>query len=231
MAVISTLKYKIHLKKIKSCLKKINEYEIHWGWLIDSATIPSSKSLIHHCVADGYTPEESVLYMVASKLKKIKTPKQFFKARRFYPFNIYSFYPDYDTNNFSLWYKVADEYRDTGRTCSKVFDEFRTVLNQLRKRYPQLFSGDLPELKYFWEVHFHTNVPFTFGVGSFYREGISLSKKEDGKLFKNANEQIDACYQQATNTEVTRFELFSDASDYIDKNCIDDMWWHTLDRS
>lgn len=229
MAVISTLKYKIHSKRINSCLKKISEYEFHWEWLIDSATIPSSKSLIHHCVADGYTPEESVLYMVACKFKKIKTPQQFFLARRFYPFNKISSYPNYAKNNFSLWYEVADDYRDTGRTCSKVFDEFQTVLNQLRKRYPQLFSGDLPELKYFWQVNFHTNVPFTFGVAPIYEEDLTSLKKDDGKLFKSANQQLATCYQYATNSEVARFELFSDASNYINENCIDDMWWHTLD--
>ena len=161
MKMISALKYKILLSRIESCLNELSPF-LSWTWL------RSSKDLINHCIADGLTPEESILYIALREYERLNGPEDFFEGR-YYSFRPYE--DNYGRNkNANQWFTLAKKYRDGGRVCSRIFNDFLTTMNQIKKKIPQLFSGESPELRYFWRVHFETNVPYTFGVESFYEE-------------------------------------------------------------
>ena len=198
MKMISALKYKILLSRIESCLNEISPWSHHWTWLT------SSKDLINHCMADGLTPEESILYIALREYERLNGPEDFFKGCD-YSFCLYE--DNYGRNkNANQWFTLAKKYRDGGRVRSRIFNDFLTTMNQIKKKIPQLFSGESPELRYFWRVHFETNVPYTFGYDY------------------NDYNDFDV---ESLSTEVASFELFSDAAKYVEENCSVDLWWHT----
>lgn len=127
-------------------MAKVTGYRYRFEWLALQET------LILHCVADKCTPEETILYIVGERFRKAEKYGDC-KCLQFLPSEKLT-KSDKPPENANEWLRVAERWKDEGKVASERFHEFVKTLYSAKSRWPEIFSGETPYVRKYWEVHF-----------------------------------------------------------------------------
>lgn len=122
-------------------MAKITGFRNRFEWLVFQET------LIFHCVADRRTPQETVLYIVGETFRKAEKYSDC-ERLQFLPFRKLT------RSNANEWFTVAKQWRDEGKVGNERLQDFVKTLNSAKSRWPEIFSGETPYVRKYWEVHF-----------------------------------------------------------------------------
>ena len=122
-------------------MAKITGFRNRFEWLVFQET------LIFHCVANRRTPQETVLYIVGETFRKAEKYSDC-ERLQFLPFRKLT------RSNANEWFTVAKQWRDEGKVGNERLQDFVKTLNSAKSRWPEIFSGETPYVRKYWEVHF-----------------------------------------------------------------------------
>lgn len=133
--------------RIVNLMGKTSGYRNRFQWLT------FNEAWILHCVADRLTPEESVLYIVG---KTFSTAEEYSdcKCLQFLSLEKQT-KSDKEQENADEWFSVAQAWRDEGKVASERLQEFIKILSSAKSRWPEIFSGETPYVRKYWEIHYN----------------------------------------------------------------------------
>jgi hypothetical protein len=130
-----------------SLMEKITKQRSRFEWLT------LEEKLIFHCVADRCTPEETILYIVGEKFRNANHYSEC-KRLRLQPFEKLMMTKNME-GNADEWFAIAKQWRNEGKVKSERLHEFVKTLSSAKSRWPEIFSGETPYVRKYWEVHFN----------------------------------------------------------------------------
>ena len=128
-------------------IEEITGSRYHYKWFSFHET------LILHCVADRCTPEETVLHIVGESFRQAKSYSICKRLLNFLPFEKLT-ESDKSSGNANEYFTMAKNWRDEGKVGGERLQEFMKTLNYAKSRWPELFNGEMPYVRKYWEVHF-----------------------------------------------------------------------------
>lgn len=132
--------------RVVNAMEKITGSRHSFKWLTYSNT------WIIHCLVDGCTPEESVLYIVGETFKHCGKYSDC-EHLKFLPYGKLSSSVN-KPENADEWFTVAKQWRDEGNVRVERLHEFVKTLDFAKSRWPEIFNGKTPYVRKYWEVHF-----------------------------------------------------------------------------
>ena len=195
--MLSNYLKKNNLRKLKKRILKVMKEETFsvwtdWKWLI------FHDNLLNHCIADQKTTEETILYVTGEYFRNMDDFRNGSQLR--FHIRTEELKTSHDVNCNS-WFSLSENWRDNGLVRLENLKEFHAVLHNAQNRWPQLFSGEEPEVLTYWELHFN-HCP----------NGLHTSSPDRSR-------------------EHLKFQTFSDAANHVIEYSNESYWWHSYDLS
>jgi hypothetical protein len=133
--MIQSLQKAIYIRKIKTALKQATgiDSSILWSDLL------SGHASIECAIADKQTPEETILKHRGNRFKHYVSLNDYQSAKSSWMICL-------PLMSAHKWYQISDKWREEGLVSKSIYKKFRTRLEKVEEKWPDMFTENYSQL-------------------------------------------------------------------------------------